>query len=130
VLLLEAEQFLAAFADEQEAIAALGIAPQVEQHAGQVGGQRVEAGLAFIEHFQRGAVVGAMARFAHFALDRRAARRSSRSASITSRAPAFMARCSENSSAGPATRISGRSRPASSICRSAFGSDSATTAER
>jgi hypothetical protein len=94
MLLLEAEQFLAAFADEQEAEFALGIAPQVEQHAGQVGGQRVEAGLAFVEHFQRGAVVGAMARFAHFALDA-GIKRSSRSASITSRAPAFMARCSE-----------------------------------
>jgi hypothetical protein len=42
----------------------------VEQHAGQVGSQRIEAGLAFIEHVQGSAVVGAMARFPDFPLDR------------------------------------------------------------
>jgi hypothetical protein len=71
VLLLEAEQLLAAFADEQEAIVARLVTPQVEQHAGQVGGQGIETRLALVEHFQCGAVVGAMTGFAHLALDGR-----------------------------------------------------------
>jgi hypothetical protein len=72
VLLFETEQLLAAFADEKEADSlAFGVASQMEQHAGQVGGQGVEARLAFVEHFQCGAVVGAMTGFAHFAVDGR-----------------------------------------------------------
>jgi hypothetical protein len=71
VLLLEAEQFLAAFADKQEAIVARLVASQMEQHAGQVGGQGIEARLAFVEHFQRSAMVAPVAGFAHLAVDRR-----------------------------------------------------------
>jgi hypothetical protein len=43
----------------------------VENHARQAAGQAAETQVAVVDHRQRGTVVGAIAGFAHFALDRR-----------------------------------------------------------
>ena len=70
-MLLETEQFVAAFADVGEAQIAAWFALQLEYHARQIRGQSAEARFAFLEHLQRGTVVGTVARIAHLTLDGR-----------------------------------------------------------
>ncbi len=69
LVLLDADETHRAFGHVEEAEFAGGIALQVEYQRGQIGCQGPEARLAVMQHFQRRAMVGTLAGFAHFALD-------------------------------------------------------------
>jgi hypothetical protein len=71
LMLLGAEQAVAAFAGIEKAELATALALQVEDHAGQAAGEAAESRLAIVDHVQRRPMIGAVARFAHFPLDRR-----------------------------------------------------------